>query len=167
MTHLWTKHRGFCLFTILITLQLGYAASKAQTVDTSQPSGRWVKSDGTEVAMLCPEVELFADRALKLAQGCISERPGVWLSVNEYSALKAELARVSKELELVKATVAEYRDHVRAERANVVSYFQSTSSQLESLSEQVDQPLLGWQSALVGFSAGALVCSGIVVGGSF
>ena len=168
MTHLWTKYRGVCALTILIVVQFAYAASRAQShVDSDTKYGRWVKSDGSEVTMVCPAAYLFEERDLKMPQGCVSEKPGVWLTVKKHAELRAELARTSRELELTKLTLEEYRTHVKRERAELVSYFQSTSSELQSIAKQVEKPSFSWTSAATGFSAGALMCSGIVIGGAF
>lgn len=165
MTHLWTNYRGLCLLVILVGLQSLYAVSKAHTATRSL--GTWTKSNGESVSMPCPDVSLYGDKALKMPAGCVSLQPGVWISVQAHAERKAEVAKLSRELELTKATLTEYRENVKSERAQLASYFQSTSSELKSISEQIDSPPFSWQSAAMGFATGAAMCGGIAIGGAF
>lgn len=167
MTHLWTNYRGICLLVILVGLQAIYAVSKAESAAPERPSGIWLKSDGSTISMDCPSLDLYGDKALKLPANCVASKPGVWLSVEEHIERKAELARLSRELELTQKTLQEYRENVRSEREELASYFQRTSSELKSISQTIQNPAFSWKDATVGFATGVAMCGGIAIGGAF
>jgi len=144
-----------------------YAVSKAESAPPTQLSGTWVKSDGSEVILKCPSEEQYGDKSLKLPASCVSLRAGVWSSVKAHEGKKAEIARLTRELELTKATLQEYRENVKAERAELTSYFQRTSSELKSISDNLHSRDFSWSSAAMGFASGAAMCGGIAIGGAF
>ena len=52
--------------------------------------GVWVKTDGTELTVPCPEA--FEDSRIRLPQGCTAHKPGIWLSVDRYRQMEVDLA---------------------------------------------------------------------------
>jgi len=83
------------------------------------PTGTWVASDGSQTTLPCPSTEQFGERALKMPGGCVSHAPRVWVSVERFSALKAEAAASKAEADslresLKKTSAARQADALKA-----------------------------------------------------
>jgi len=86
--------------TLLISSLLMFTAS----------FGVWIKTDGTELTVPCPDD--FSVERLRLPLGCTAEMPGVWLSVDRYREMEVELAEA-------RATIQSKAEQITALEARV------------------------------------------------
>jgi len=161
-----TWRGGFLLFTVLLVIQLVYASTRAQPYSPTEPSGKWVQSDGSEIAMRCPGSDKYGDRALKMPSGCVVHVPGVWVSLDRFAALKSESKSLQATLEATKSLLEQTRADLLSERQEFSKYLRRTENKLDSIGDDLRSSRFSWTSAGVGLAFGASMCGGVLIGGS-
>jgi hypothetical protein len=158
-THSWSSWVGGCMLAVGL---LHFARAEVPPVST----GLWVKSDGSQTQMACPSRDKYGKKALKLPSGCLVQAPGVWISVDRHRALVGEAAAQEARLKGTREAIKGLRDTLDSERLATASYFQETSSKLDSIAGRISGEAFHWRSAGIGLATGVAMCGGVFVGGA-
>lgn len=86
--------------TLLISTSMLFSASV----------GVWINTDGYRQTVPCPTA--FTDTRMRLPQGCMAVKHGVWLSTGRYRDMEVELAGLRERVKAKDIEIDAYKDRV-------------------------------------------------------
>jgi len=128
--------------------------------------GVWVDSDGSARSFPCPETDTFlAGKPVKLPKECVSQEPGVWLSVREYSRLNALVAaHKSEAISLRKSLEKQAKSYAETSKKSAGALSKCADELQSALDEIVRLGRAQWSVGTLstGFVVGVAACGSIV-----
>ena len=129
------------------------------------PTGTWVQSDGSQITFPCPSTEHFGEKAVKMPGGCVSHAPGVWVSLDRFSAIKAQAAASKAEADSLRESLKKTSAARQADAAKAAGSLHKCSDELQSGLDEIqrlNREKWGLGTVSVGVLTGIAACGAYV-----